>query len=64
MSELSLESYLVQFLVIEWIADFEILFPVNMIICILLVMIFAWFLHNVSTILKKWILKILLNDSK
>ena len=64
LSELSLESYLVQFLVIEWIADFEILFPVNMIICILLVMIFAWFLHNVSTILKKWILKILLNDSK
>ena len=57
LAGLSLESYLVQFLIIGGIAYLNILFPMNFIICILAVLIAAWILHWVSGKLTGLILK-------
>lgn len=45
---LSLESYLVQFIIIAGVASLNIVFPLNFIISIVLILVSAWILHIVS----------------
>ena len=52
LAMLSLETYLVQFLIIAGISSLNIVFPINMFICIVMTFISAWVLHWIDT----WIL--------
>lgn len=57
LAGLSLESYLVQFLIIAGIGSLNVVFPVNIVLCIVAVFIAAWILHWGSGKLAGMILK-------
>ena len=49
ISGLSLEVYVVQFLIISWIYSLNIAFPANMVVCFSVILLAAWILHIVYT---------------
>lgn len=48
LANLSLESYLVQFIIIAEMSSLNIIFPINIILCVVIIMFIAWILHFVS----------------
>ena len=57
LAGLSMESYLVQFLIIARVASLEIIFPINFVVCIVAIFVAAWILHWASRKLTRMILR-------